>query len=191
MMSLAGEKVTLENIEGPLATTSLSSSGSSLSGEIVALGIDTWSLCWYGEPGSPLLSALRSLATIQAGRAYLVPTRVEDHRVGWFPEYGLVFAEGHPDDSGLCSSFDLAVTTNRLLTALDHFGIPTLSASTAQLRRLDVAVDVSMPTPQTGLALLDRLGSFWFREGGDLSPSPPRSDRGLEEPSRSIASAYL
>lgn len=137
----------------------------SLSGEVVAVGIDTWSLCWYGKPGSSLLCSLRSLATVQAGRACLVPTRVADHRIGWFPESGLVFAEGHPAGTDLCGPSDLSSAVSRVLAHMKLLGIPTLSLPSTTLRRLDVAVDVSIDPPAAGLALLERLGRESYGPG--------------------------
>jgi hypothetical protein len=142
-----------------------SSSLSTLLPRVVALGIDTWSLCWYGNPGSSLLTALRSLATVQAGRAYLVPNCVADHRIGWFPEYGLVFAEGHPTAPDLCRPSEITWAADHLLAALAQLGIPISSSESALVRRLDIAVDVSMPSPSSGLALLERLGRESFGSG--------------------------
>ncbi|MGB7588678.1 MAG: hypothetical protein WBM00_08220, partial [Solirubrobacterales bacterium] len=47
------------------------------SGRVVAAGVDTWSPCWYAEPGSPLARAMRALATQASRRACLLPDKVE------------------------------------------------------------------------------------------------------------------
>jgi len=63
-------------------------------GRVIAAGIDTWSPCWYAPPGSPPARALDALATEVSGRARLLPEPVAGHRLGWFPDPRLVFAEG-------------------------------------------------------------------------------------------------
>lgn len=137
-------------------------SGRSCSGDVsrrvVAAGVDTWSLCWYAEPGSPLHCALRALATQQAGRAELLPERVKGHRVGWFPDHGLVFVEGHPGEGGLCRGVALRASAVLLVDELRALGVPVGEIVDARVRRLDVAVDLRMQSGVEGLAFLECVG---------------------------------
>jgi hypothetical protein len=128
--------------------------------EVCGVGVDTWSLCWYAKPGSRLHSALRSLATMQAERALLVPEKVANHRIGWFPDHGLVFAEGHLEGSGLCAAADIPSRALGLIKELKNVGIPVKGISSALVRRLDVAVDLRIASSAEGLALLECVGSI-------------------------------
>lgn len=134
-------------------------------GMVASAGIDTWSLCWYGEPGSPLHSAMRGLATAQAGRALLVPERIQGHRIGWFPDHGLVFAEGRLGSEGLCRSSDIAFQATALIEELRNLGVSVDGLGDARVRRLDVAVDLWTDSSVKGLALLECLGSATLGTG--------------------------
>jgi hypothetical protein len=147
----------------PLRRQALCEPASSLTwapGKAIAAGIDTWSVCWRGEAGSELLGSVRALATVQAGRAYLVPEKVGDHRVGWFPESGLVFAEGHPAGDELCRAQDLQPVFRHLLNEMVKIGIAIDGNRPAHVRRLDVAADVWMKSPSIGLGLLECVGGL-------------------------------
>jgi hypothetical protein len=128
-------------------------------GRVVAAGIDTWSPCWYAEPGSSLAQAMRGLATHRTRIAWLVPEPVGGHRVGWFAEPGLVFAEGHPAGDGLCAAAELTPARHRLQRALEDLGIPIASGEAGGLRRLDVAADLWTDSAVEGLALLECVGA--------------------------------
>lgn len=128
-------------------------------GRVFAAGVDTWSLCWYGEPGSLLRCALRGLATEHAGRAMLVPERVRGHRVGWFPDHGLVFAEGRLGEGGLVQAADIVSRAALLVEELKNRGIPIQGLADAGVRRLDVAVDLWTGSSVEGLALLECVGN--------------------------------
>lgn len=128
-------------------------------GRVVAAGIDTWSPCWYAEPGSPLAQAMRALATHRTRIAWLVPEPVDGYRVGWFAEPGLVFAEGHPAGEGLCAAAELMPARHRLHRAVEDLGIPLASGDDGGLRRLDVAADLWTDSPVEGLAFLECISA--------------------------------
>ena len=124
-------------------------------GRVLATGIDTFSPCWYAEAGSPLARAMRGLATEPSRRAMLVPEPLGGYRVGWFPEPGLVFAEGHPLEQGLVSAARLPEAEERLGRDLADLGIPVAAAPSAGLRRIDVAADLWIDSAVEGLAFLE------------------------------------
>jgi hypothetical protein len=147
------------------------------SGRILATGVDTLSTCWYAEPGSPLARAMQGLAIQQARRAYLLPESVEGCRVGWFPEHGLVFAEGRLGGEGLVPSSMLPNVVRRLDSALGDLGVPVASAPSAGLRRLDVAADMWTDSAAEGLALFECLAAASLGPGKVVSY---RADRRVE-----------
>jgi hypothetical protein len=63
---------------------------------IAGAGIDSWSPCWYLDPGSPAARMLDDLATVPSKRGMLLKRSVASHRVGWISAAGLLYAEGHP-----------------------------------------------------------------------------------------------
>lgn len=127
------------------------------SGRIHAAGVDTWSPCWYAEPGSALDRAISSLATEQARRARLLPDPVAGHRVGWFPEPRLVFVEGRAGKGRLLAASELPQALARLRAGLADLGIPLAGIPCAGLRRLDLAADLCPDAAVEGLALLECL----------------------------------
>lgn len=131
-------------------------------GRVAAAGIDTWSPCWYAEPGSPLARAMRGLATVPSGRAWLLPEPVIAQRVGWFPDPCLLFAEGRPGGSRLLGADRVGEALSGLSCALADLGIPVVPERCAGLRRLDVAADLRTDSAAEGLALLECLASASF-----------------------------
>lgn len=128
-------------------------------GRVVAAGVDTWSPCWYAAPGSSFARAMRALATHRTRLAWLIPEPVAGHRVGWFAEPGLVFAEGRPGGEGLCAAAELPAAAARLDCALEDLGVPIGSAASAGLRRLDVATDLWTDSATEGMAWLECVGT--------------------------------
>jgi hypothetical protein len=128
-------------------------------GRVIAAGVDTWSPCWYAEPGSSLARAMRALATYRTRLAWLFPERVGDYRVGWFSDHGLVFAEGRPGGEGLASAAELPLAMARLRRQLRDLGVPIAAVPSAGLRRLDVASDLWADSAAEGLAFLECVGS--------------------------------
>ena len=128
-------------------------------GRVVATGVDTWSPCWYAEPGSPLARAMRALATQRTRLAWLFPEKVGGYRVGWFADHGLVFAEGRPGGEGLASAAELPLAMARLRRQLRDLGVPVAAVPSAGLRRLDVASDLWIDSAVEGLAFLECVGS--------------------------------
>ncbi|MBK5218883.1 MAG: hypothetical protein JJE35_03730 [Thermoleophilia bacterium] len=128
-------------------------------------GVDTFSPCWYAEPGTPLARAMRALATRRTRLADLLPEPVAGYRVGWFAEPGLVFAEGRPGGGSLCAAAELAAAAARLDHALEDLGLPLASVPSAGLRRLDVAVDLWIDSAAEGVALLECVGAASFGAG--------------------------
>jgi hypothetical protein len=129
------------------------------SGRVVGAGVDTWSPCWYVESGSRVSRAMSGLATLTTGRAALIPGRVGGYRVGWFPEWGLVFGEGRPGKEGLCGSEGLVEGLVGLAAAMEDVGVPIGEAVPGGVRRLDVAVDLWTGSGMEGLGFLECLGS--------------------------------
>lgn len=143
-------------------------------------GIDTWSPCWYVTDDGPACRAMQALATRPAKRGMLVDEEVDGHRVGWFPDSRLVYAEGHPEPGGLAKSHDLPAALSRLEEAMEDRGIelrreratrpmPRAVGGThrhsdlngfAGLRRLDATVDLSFDDPHLGLAVLTGVASL-------------------------------
>jgi hypothetical protein len=101
------------------------------SGRVVRAGIDTWSPAWYLQERCAGRTALESLATVKAGRARMVPGDVAGHRVGWFPDSGLVFAEGHPAPGGLGCADDLPDVLERLELEMASMGMLVSPSSRA------------------------------------------------------------
>ncbi len=147
------------------------------SGRLLAAGVDTLSICWYAEPGTPLARAMQALAVQQVRRAALLPEPVGGYRVGWFPEHGLVFAEGRPGGDALVSAADLPALMRRLDQMLGDLGIPVASVSNAGLRRLDVAADICTDSAAEGLALFECLAATSLGPGKIVSY---RADRRVE-----------
>ncbi|HWO16366.1 MAG TPA: hypothetical protein VNM89_06600 [Solirubrobacterales bacterium] len=127
-------------------------------GRVLATGVDTWSPCWYAEPGLPLARAMRALASEQARRAWMLPDPVLGHRVGWFPDAGLVFAEGRAGAEALVAAAELPAALERLGAALADLGIPIAAPACAGLRRLDIAADLRTDSAVEGRALLECVG---------------------------------
>jgi hypothetical protein len=134
-------------------------------GRVAAAGVDTWSPCWYAEPGSPLGRAIRALATQRTKFACLLPEMVEGYRIGWFPEARLVFAEGRPRGDGLVAAVDLPGAMRRLRRSLSDLGLPLGGVVSGGIRRLDVAVDLWTDSGPEGLALLECIGNAALGSG--------------------------
>ncbi|HEX3735218.1 MAG TPA: hypothetical protein VHU86_08690 [Solirubrobacterales bacterium] len=129
-------------------------------GRVRAVGLDTWSPAWYAPPGARLGRALRALATEPARRAWLLPERLGPYRVGWFPDSGLVFAEGRPGDGALLPAAALPGALAELERSLADLGVVVAGAEPAGLRRLDVAADLFADTGAEGLALLEVMATI-------------------------------
>jgi hypothetical protein len=142
-------------------------------------GIDTWSVCWYLEPDTPATRAMEQLATEPGARSKLLPDRVADHRVGWFPGTRLLFAEGHPGgDDILCPSHKLPGALETVSEGLRDLGIipprfplqPRYSSPDGPrrfdgvgfggIRRLDSTVNLEFERPVEGLAALSGVAAI-------------------------------
>ncbi len=145
-------------------------------GRVAATGLDTFSPCWYAQPGSPLARAMSGLATVRSSFAALLPEAVEGCRVGWFPDSGLVFAEGRLGGEGLLPAPAVAKRMERLEGSLGDLGIGVKGVGSGGLRRLDVAVDLWMDSAVEGLGLLECLASSSLG-GGKMCSS--RGERGV------------
>lgn len=146
-------------------------------GRVVASGVDTWSPCWYAEPGSSLMSAMEALATRTSGRARMLPESVLGCRVGWFPASGLVFAEGCASKGGLANADELSGALARLSGALCDLGVLVGPSSRAGLRRLDVAVDLWTDSSSEGAAFVEAVSTVAL---GRSKVVAYRSDRRVE-----------
>jgi len=53
----------------------------------------------------------------------MLPDKIDDHVVGWFPGSRLLFAEGHPNAQGLCKTHELPTVVGRLAESLAEVGV--------------------------------------------------------------------
>jgi hypothetical protein len=140
----------------------------------VKAGVDTWSVCWYLRDQSEPWKAMEALAVAPAARSRLLEEPVAGHRVGWFPGTGLLFAEGHPSEDGLCPADGLPEALSRVVDGLRDVGIePPMNsclprevatepgvatgytgAGFSGIRRLDSTVDFEVERRAEGLAVL-------------------------------------
>ena len=136
-----------------------------MSVQAVAAGIDTWSPAWYLAAGSDEAIAMGALATVRSSRGFLLPDKVSEHRVGWNPGVGLLYAEGHPREDGLAAPDTLVERHESLVAALLDAGVPVppgrasynngaQAAGDAGLRRVDSAVDLAFSSGAEGIAVL-------------------------------------
>lgn len=116
---------------------------------------------------------MRALATVPSRLGALLPDAIDGHRVGWFPVAGMIYAEGHPSDSGLAAAGSLGERLDRLVTAIEDAGVPLprarrryepvgdldscllqmIGPGFGGLRRLDVTADLET-TPAQGQAFM-------------------------------------
>lgn len=78
---------------------------------------------------------------------------VPDYKLQWFPEYGVLCAEGHPNHDGLCAPWQLEAAYQGLLDSLEEYGVarPTRFLG---LGRLDSTVTQRFGDGREGLAAL-------------------------------------
>lgn len=164
---------------------------------VTAVGVDTWSPGWYVDGDGPAGRWLEEFATVRGEQgARIVPQAIDGHRVGWFPGQGLVFAEGHPSDLGLCAPAGLLERYRELEGNLLAAGVPISPArhrrryssaeslhawqeGPAGLRRVDGTVNVEPPTRGEGLALLAGIAAA-VQEGRGVPNVRWGADRGVE-----------
>jgi hypothetical protein len=158
-----------------------------MSATAVRAGVDTWKAAWKVDPDGPEGRYMSDRATVPSRlNSWLVPEPIHGHRVQWFPEHGLLAAEGHPAGKGeLCAASDLQTAYDGLERALCDADLPLpldgndwrkmlgngLDADPGNrpmahlgresqgrlgLSRLDVTVDVEM-APVDGLTTLAGL----------------------------------
>jgi len=144
---------------------------------VSAAGVDTWSVCWYLQDQSAPCRAMESLATVPAPRSKLIEDDVAGYRVGWFPGSRLLFAEGHPNDQGLCKAEALPAALDVLSEGLTDLGVlppridlrpvygpegprPWRQAGFGGVRRLDSTVDLAFDDPTEGFAVLAGVASL-------------------------------
>lgn len=133
--------------------------------QVVAAGIDTWSFCWYVERDSELATTMRRNATRPISRCWQLPQAIGGYRVGWFPDSGLLFAEGRARPDGLCAAPQVSDAVEDLRTALEASGIGPVPLSDLRLRRLDIAVDLRSAACVDGLSILRQAAAT---EGGKV-----------------------
>ncbi len=137
---------------------------------VLGAGIDTASVCWYVDEGSPAARAMGALATRPVRRGMRLPEPVDGFQVGWFPGSSLVYAEGHPGSEGVLGAPNaLEGRIERLTAALVDVGVvlplgrahrgSTVAGvgdrpGLAGVRRMDATVDVEFEDTSHGLALL-------------------------------------
>jgi hypothetical protein len=136
----------------------------------VTAGVDTWKLCWRLHHATDAGVAAEEQAVIptRRGRRFLEP--VDGYQVIWFPNPGLLAAEGHPAGKGqLGSPGSLPEAQARLTRALEaQLGadLPALQTfkfsedGIAGVSRLDITVDFAWDGDRReGLALLAGLAA--------------------------------
>jgi hypothetical protein len=129
-------------------------------GRVAQAGVDTWSPAWYVPEGGPGWRAMEALATAKAGRARMLPDDVLGHRVGWFPDSGLVFAEGHPAPDRLACPDDLPAALLEVEDCMRAADIPVSVDLRAGVRRLDAAVDLATDSRAEGLSILTGVAAL-------------------------------
>lgn len=134
-------------------------------GRVAAVGVDTWSPCWYAQSGSPLARAIEALATRRVHMAALLPERIGGYRVGWFPDARLVFAEGRPSAAGLTCAADLSGAMVSLRGYLKDVGLPLAGMASAGFRRLDIAADLWTDSSAEGSAFLECVANVALGRG--------------------------
>jgi hypothetical protein len=147
--------------------------------DVVAAGVDTSAMCWRVNSQTAAAERIGELATQPTWRSRMFPDPVLAHRIVWFPETGLLKAEGHPccDDSGaLCPPAEMATTLDRLEQELAGMGVEVRSArdggeSTYEgvegVSRLDATVNLQTESTVEGLAILAGMAAVtpnaWFQ----------------------------
>lgn len=134
-------------------------------GRIAQAGIDTWSPAWYAEPDSALERAISRSAAGMGRKVQMVPDPVMGHRIGWFPEAGLVFAEGHPAEGRVGSPDELPAVLERLEKRLQEQDLPVRPECRAGVRRLDATVDLLTESAAEGLAILAGVAALSIPRG--------------------------
>lgn len=146
------------------------------SGAVDRAGVDTWSFGWYVDPESKSAVAMESMATVASKHSRLFPDPVAGHRVGWFRESSLIFAEGHPGGEGeLGGPEQLDSSVTAVVSGLQDLGVfppnhapfrrgvrhlqdgstrDTWQPGFAGIRRIDTTVDLHFDNPSHGLATL-------------------------------------
>src|SRR3954447_26540410 len=96
----------------------------------LAAGVDSWAPAWRVSVDSlawRTLDAHEFTPAAKGGR--LFPERVGDHRVMFWPDSGLLKAEGHPVPEGLAPPRSLTAALDRLVCQLDAAAIPVPARS--------------------------------------------------------------
>jgi len=101
------------------------------------------------------------LATVKAARGWLLPDPVMDHRIGWNPGVGMLYAEGHPGGERLACPDELPAVLSKLTDAMHDADIPAPGGAAgfrhggfAGVRRLDSTVDLRFDSSAEGIATL-------------------------------------
>jgi hypothetical protein len=137
---------------------------------VSSAGIDTAKICWRLDVDSPAGRAADALATIPTSRARQLPAKINGHRVLWYPDAGLLAAEGHPagaDQLAAAQSLPdyVALTSN----CLREFGIDVPDEPLrfdhsrhgfAGFGRLDVTVNLATDSTPTGLAIMSGVAAI-------------------------------
>ncbi len=142
----------------------------------VAAGVDTWSVCWYLTPGSRAARTIASMAGPGVAGSQLLREPILDHRIGWFPDPGLLYAEGHPAPGGLARSEQLPAVLEQLRGELHDRGVqvpdweqplvmrPNGTRHPTEgfggVRRLDSTVDLGFDDPLEGMAALTGVAAL-------------------------------
>lgn len=137
---------------GPHARNALPRAGG---GRVAGAGVDTWSPAWYVPDGSATQAAIAERLPGEGHRARVLQDVVEGHRVMWFPDAGMLAAEGHPVSGRLAAGDELPAVHERLRASISEvLGADVEAEWTAGVRRLDATCDVPHAEPAEGIALL-------------------------------------
>jgi len=135
---------------------------------IAAAGVDTWSVAWYLQEGSPALKAAESLCDVPSAAGRLMKDKVAEHRVGYFPGSWMLYAEGHPGGEGLARSNELPDAFERLVGDLGDVGIlpprydcRSLQVTPSEFRRVNGGVGFA------GIRRLDSTCDVYFENGAE------------------------
>jgi len=137
---------------------------------VSSAGIDTAKICWRLDVDSPAGRAADTLATVPTSRARQLPAKINGHRVLWYPDAGLLAAEGHPaGDGNLAAADALPDYVSLTSRCLREYGIDVPDEPMrfdhsrhgfAGFGRLDVTVNLATPGTPAGLAIMSGVAAI-------------------------------
>jgi len=125
-----------------------------MSAVVTEAGVDTW------RPTFRTSFSVDETIWRRMGRGgCFVREDLPGHRLEWYPEHGVLAAEGHPNPDGLCQPWALEDAYQRLLDRFEEYDVPRPTRFLG-LSRLDTTVTQRFPTPQDGRAVLAGIAAL-------------------------------